>query len=151
MKPNVQEAIEDLEKLKDTLYLAEEYLTISNIIAKLQGYELPPEVLQKYICSVCGATDVKLWRRSHDSNVEPTCATCSTKGTRIGPVDEWGQVQSCVDSRIKTDQLYDPSLGLPSLVPYVPDKDGSTWGYTSIPQAGVFWWRQLSTYSKRSD
>lgn len=41
-----------------------------------------------------------------------------------------------------TDQIDVPKHG--SMVPAVPTEDGSTfWGYTSVPDGGVKWWRSL--------
>mgnify|MGYP001610690564 CR=1 FL=1 len=44
----------------------------------------------------------------------------------------------------RTDQIYSPDKGT-CLLPWVPDADGSTWCYGSIPADGVAWWRALPT------
>ena len=44
----------------------------------------------------------------------------------------------------RSDQIYNHKQGT-SLLPWIPDHDGSTWGYTSVPPEGCLWWETLPT------
>jgi hypothetical protein len=100
----------------------------------------PP--MEKYSCSYCGTSGVKLWRAIH-SGEEAWCARCATRQAGLpDDIDDDGRRFSMGQ---KSDQVYSPELGL-NLLPYVPTPDGSgTWGYSSVPEAGVWWWRNLPT------
>lgn len=91
-----------------------------------------------YKCEVCGAEGVKLWRDYGSFKPRQRCAPClgfeaDAKGKRKGLFGE-------------TDQFFD-------WVPAVPTKEGNAyWGYTSVPDEGVAWWRSLpSKKEKRND
>lgn len=92
-----------------------------------------------YKCSGCGATGRKMWRQYQTflSNIELMCAGCALKDQdKQGPVDDRGFRE---DEYGKTDQIG-------WMIPAIPTEEGDTyWGYTSIPQPGVIWWRQLPT------
>lgn len=91
-----------------------------------------------YRCARCGTSGCKLWRESYVmlNQVELLCANCTAKEenkeiSTMGPdgkwMSEWGP----------TDQIG-------SWLPAVPTEDGKTfWGYTSVPDAGCQWWRDL--------
>ena len=84
-----------------------------------------------YVCDSCGSTECKLWRQSHvfSNAVKLTCLEClESLGYCQG---EWG------------DQFYDPEISPINYVPAVPDLDGSFWGYTSVPEWWVQWWKFL--------
>lgn len=91
-----------------------------------------------YRCA-CGACGVKLWRPVHGSKTL-SCAECAEKegGLAPGSVDDSGRY---ADRDIgRTDQVA-------GLLPCVPTPEGDTsWGYSSVPTAGVAWWRALPTY-----
>lgn len=92
-----------------------------------------------YRCSVCDASGVKLWRlyQTFYEHQKLFCAACALVDQRVdGEVDAEGYRES---EHGKIDQIG-------WLVPAVPTEDGSTfWGYTSVPEDGVAWWRQLPT------
>jgi hypothetical protein len=96
------------------------------------------DVPDKYICGKCGLISVKLWRDVVVSvtQVDLRCAMCLD----AGPIDAEGYF---IESKYgKTDQCTTEELG--SMLPAVPTEDESTyWGYTSVPQEGVLWWRNL--------
>jgi len=90
-----------------------------------------------YKCGTCGATGCKLWR---DSSFCPDlkCAPCAARAQKrsIEGIDESGL--------IPTDMGLCDQIGW--MVPCVPTEDESTyWGYTSVPQDGVEWWKRLPT------
>lgn len=94
----------------------------------------PPE----YKCGDCGTTGVKLWREYQTMQPNLFCAHCAAKdqGKSISGIDANGMRPSDLD---QTDQIG-------WLVPAVPDEEGvGYWGYTSVPEAGVNWWKKLPT------
>lgn len=147
MKPNVEDALLELERLKRRMLdkgSVDEFEAVNTIIATLQGYELPDSVLQKYKCSFCQAQGVKLWREMGTDD-RGWCGACAQIYIKLDKIDADGRIESDVIPGIKTDQLHRRG-GEKTLLPFVPDKDGSTWAYTSVPPAGVLWWRNLPTY-----
>ena len=98
---------------------------------------LSPYTPVKYKCGKCGAFGVKLWRDMtfFASSVDLRCASCLDQGE----VDAQGYFNGKYG---KTDQCDTDELG--SMLPAVPTEDEeSYWGYSSVPQAGVLWWRNL--------
>ncbi len=91
-----------------------------------------------YKCAKCGATHVKLWREYQTVSPQLLCAKCAgaDQGKDITGIDAGG---FCHSDMGKTDQIG-------WYVPAVPDEEGvGYWGYTSVPDAGVKWWRKLPT------
>jgi hypothetical protein len=90
-----------------------------------------------YRCAGCGAAGVKLWRQYNTflDHIDLYCVDCAVRDQGVETtVGEDGRRES---AHGLTDQIG-------NLVPAVPDEEGETfWGYTSVPQAGVAWWRQL--------
>jgi hypothetical protein len=99
-----------------------------------------------YICKKCGAKDCKLWRQYSTflSHIELLCADCAVKDQKIpkefSVLDARGHRPSDISGT--TDQIG-------WLVPAVPDGEGSFWGYSSVPQDRVDWWRKLPTYPEK--
>lgn len=84
--------------------------------------QAPPD----YRCGTCDAHGCKLWRPAH--GIELRCVACAEQkaGERL-------DVFACSG----VDQIG-------AWLPAVPDEEGvSFWGYTSVPRAGVAWWRGL--------
>jgi hypothetical protein len=93
-----------------------------------------------YQCAKCGATNCKLWREYQTFSPQLLCATCAAQDQdeNINTIDATGRYASNYG---KTDQIG-------WYVPAVPTEDGSSyWGYTSVPQPGCNWWKQLPTHS----
>lgn len=93
-----------------------------------------------YACGTCGAHGVKLWRE-YQSFSTPTklfCAPCALKDQTLeGPVDKEG--------RRPHGGAFTDQIGW--LVPAVPCvMYGGFYGYSSVPDSGVEWWRGLPTY-----
>lgn len=91
---------------------------------------------KKYFCSKCGKTHVKLWRRYQSVNLELLCAECASVNQQkdISTMDENG---TCSGKLGSTDQIG-------WYIPAVPDEEGlGYWGYTSVPEEGVNWWKKL--------
>lgn len=90
----------------------------------------------KYFCSKCGKTHVKLWRRNQSLNPELLCAECASinQNKDISTMDKNGMYLGKLG---KTDQIG-------WYIPAVPDEEGlGYWGYTSVPKEGVNWWKNL--------
>jgi len=80
----------------------------------------------EYKCGICGAIGVKLWRKYQTTldNQTLACLSCSEneQGKKMKPGSD--------------------QIGW--RIPAVPTDDGdSFWGYTSVPQEGVDWWKAL--------
>jgi hypothetical protein len=99
-----------------------------------------------YACGTCGATGCKLWREYGTPMSEQTlsCAACAGRSQNkdVSDMDADGQ-RLCSDG-YRTDQIG-------WRVPAFPAEDGSTfWGYTSVPDDGVQWWKRLPNATPRS-
>ena len=115
-----------------------------------------PVVPKSYKCAKCGAHGCKLYREYQSFHPVLLCAQCASKEMKeiaskhtgyngdyeIATLDTAG-LRTLPDG-FKTDQI-----GL--YIPAVPDEEGlGFWGYTSIPEAGCTWWRQLPSLPKVS-
>lgn len=96
--------------------------------------KLPPV---NYRCSACGVAGCKLWRQYNTCAcfIKLLCANCARE-------------DQGVDYKIDREGYHYWELGpcdqIEWLVPAVPTEDGYTyWGYTSVPEDGVSWWRRL--------
>lgn len=97
----------------------------------------------EYQCGVCGANGRKLWRQyqTFADHISLRCCDCAgyEQGKDVSAINADGERPEC---GISTD-----SIGW--LVPAVPTEDGETyWGYTSVPRAGVGWWRRLPSSAR---
>ena len=98
---------------------------------------------ESYVCSQCRATGIKLWRQSSTflEHIELMCAECVCEhlNVDISSMDDSGRVET---EHGRTDQVG-------YMIPAVPTKDDSFWGYTSVPEDGVNWWHNLPNNIKR--
>jgi hypothetical protein len=97
----------------------------------------------RYRCGTCQVSGVKLWREYQTFSPGLLCARCAAEdqGKDISNIDAEGSHRGDM-GRTDTIGWY---------VPAVPCEDGEGyWGYTSVPQAGVTWWRRLPTMAKTS-
>lgn len=92
-----------------------------------------------YQCEKCGADKCKLWRPLSCFQVELICWTCLESK---GHVVELGKPHG-------SDQVYNRDIEADCWGPAVPDLDGSWWGYTSVPNWWVAWWKALP--NKKTD
>lgn len=117
------------------------------MLAKIFGKSAPfiyasGTVPKGYACKRCSAKGCKLWRPYESWNVVLLCAPCaaSDQDKDISTID--------ADGRWGDDRPYPGrSWAIGWFVPAVPVEEDeiSYWGYTSIPQVGIDWWRALST------
>lgn len=103
--------------------------------AKAARNYLAGKLPKHYRCDACGATGIKLWREYQTCTPRLLCAPCA-----------------CADQKKPDDVNAAGCRGrrggdqIGWYVPAVPDEEGiGYWGYTSVPQAGVTWWRRLPT------
>jgi hypothetical protein len=93
-----------------------------------------------YVCSVCGAKNVKLWRgyMACTDHIKLHCARCAALvgNEDISDIDDNG-MHTGKNSR--TDQIGNYIPAVP------PETIFSFWGYTTVPIAGILWWRNLPT------
>jgi len=91
-----------------------------------------------YVCSMCGARGVKLWRQTNTCAIaiDLLCAPCAC-------IDQKTNLFPNVEGMIEKEDGW-VSDQFPFLVPAVPTPDNETyWGYTSVPEDGVLWWKSL--------
>lgn len=88
-----------------------------------------------YACGKCGKDGVKLYRQYQTfmSHQELFCLLCAIEDQ--GEQTEWS-------GKVVEDGHEPHSIGW--LVAAVPTEEADTfWGYSSVPQDGVEWWKQL--------
>ena len=100
----------------------------------------------KYKCTTCGAHGCKLWREYNTcaDYTELVCCDCAGKsqGKDVSTIDAEGRI--LLDPETFGAGQRSDAIGW--RVPAIPTEEGDTyWGYTSVPQAGVNWWRRLPT------
>lgn len=92
-----------------------------------------------YKCGTCGAHGCKLWREYQAFMPSIECCDCAGKSQNkdVSRIDAEG-FRPCEGGGL-TD-----SIGW--RVPAVPTLDNTGWwGYTSVPDEGVAWWKALPT------
>lgn len=99
----------------------------------------------QYVCTRCKTGGVKLWReyQTFADQTELLCASCACKNQhKEDNVDEQGfrSIEFHPGHKQRTDQIG-------WFVPAVPCEEDPTnyWGYTSVPQDGVNWWKNIPT------
>lgn len=108
---------------------------------------------KNYKCNACKVHGVKLWREYQTFSPQLLCAECAIKdqttgSTTISKLAAKGTIVVDADG-MHLDEYGDRSDQIGWYVPAVPDEEGvGYWGYTSVPQAGVEWWKQLPTKEK---
>lgn len=102
----------------------------------IEAFKYRTKTPKGYECSHCHVTGVKLWREYQTflDHQQLLCATCAPI---VKPREAAAQAEFRRKYSIVTDQLCD-------MVPAIPTEDGTTfWGYSSVPQDGVEWWKTL--------
>jgi len=87
----------------------------------------------KYECHTCGSQNCKLWRESHCYSKDPIPLKCWKC------LEDFGHTINLS----LTDQVHDSELNDVNWVPAVPYDEDSYWGYTSVPENRVQWWKNL--------
>lgn len=129
-----------------------------------------PIIPATYRCTECGAGGCKLWREYQTFLEHQTLACCDcagkSEGKDVRAIDAGGKIEltyrptrrqrRCTARRglrgrrgarrVPAEMTIGRTDQIGWRVPAVPTEDGSTfWGYTSVPDAGVRWWRDLPT------
>ncbi len=110
------------------------------------GNPTPPV---EYRCGKCGIHGVKMWRdyqtfRNHQSLLCGSCACVEQSND-----ERRFEVHEYAFGHVEVNRIPDPhNIGdgdqIGWRIPAVPTEDGETfWGYTSVPEAGVSWWKRL--------
>lgn len=104
-------------------------------------YGGPPPA--RYRCVRCDRHGCKLWRQYQTlaDHIELLCCDCAGKDQKrdVSSIDGQG-------NRPDDDLGSGLTCTIAWLVPAVPTVEGDTyWGYSSIPEDGVTWWRGLPT------
>jgi len=97
-----------------------------------------------YVCGTCGATNCKLWREFNTFGPTLCCAVCAAESQKkdISDIDDEGRFSD--KHGFRCDQIG-------WRVPAIPDEEGvGYWGYSSVPQEGINWWRNLPTLPNTS-
>lgn len=95
---------------------------------------------REYSCATCGRKGCKLWREYATFADHTTLECCDCAGASqkidVSGIDDDGRRLS---DGARTDQIG-------WRVPAVPTEDGDGfWGYTSVPDEAIRWWRALPT------
>ncbi len=94
-----------------------------------------------YVCSKCGVFGVKLWRQYQTflDHIHLMCGPCACADQgKADTLDAAGKIEE-TDIGGRCDQIG-------WMIPAVPtEKNDTFWGYTSVPDAGVKWWKKLPT------
>lgn len=100
-------------------------------------------VPENYQCKKCGKHGTKMWREYNvffDQSALVCCDCAFRESKCINRTNDVDSLGKHVDEyECYTDQIY-------RFVPAVPTEDGtSCYGYSSVPSAGINWWRTLPT------
>lgn len=106
-----------------------------------------------YRCSQCGASDCKLWREYQTflDNQNLYCVACACRdqpdtGAKPDDFDAGGYRPAKYRYPDGKEIDMGPTDQIGWLIPAVPTTEGDTfWGYTSVPEPLVQWWRNLPT------
>lgn len=118
-------------------------LEVPPIVDPSQGVDYQSEKTPtNYCCHKCGASGVKLWcdYQTFLNHQSLLCVVCCGKEQRkdINSIDKGGRVEHYLVG--KTDQIG-------WRVPAVPTEENDIyWGYTSVPDDGVQWWKRLPAF-----
>jgi hypothetical protein len=103
-------------------------------------------VPSEYHCGKCGAIGVKLWREyqtflDHQSSPREEAAS-HTPSRRTTPAESLSRRVMMLRCNGGSDRGGD-QIGW--RIPAVPTENGETfWGYSSVPDEGVTWWKRLA-------
>jgi len=94
-------------------------------------------VPNEYKCKKCKAFGVKLWREYQTNKPNLLCYKCASES-------QHENVSTITADGYHIDRFGDKTDQIGYYVPAIPDEEGyGYWGYTSVPDAGVNWWKQL--------
>lgn len=101
-----------------------------------------------YKCSKCKSTNCKLWREYNTflDNQVLYCSICAGRNQKrdVSSITPEGKINWYFKGNNfgLTDQIG-------NLIPAVPTEQNDTfWGYTSVPEEGCIWWKNLPSKPK---
>ncbi len=111
---------------------------------------------KSYRCGTCGAYGCKLWREYQTFLEYQTLVCCDCAGKEqkkdVSKIDPNGLVPWSMGKYADGTEAVQWTDQIGWRIPAIPTEEGDTyWGYTSVPQAGVVWWRRLPTRPDQTD
>jgi hypothetical protein len=109
----------------------------------------PPK---KYKCAECKVTGIKLWREYQTFSPQLLCGNCAIKDQSRPGSSSFAKLAAKGPVILDANGGHEDEYGYAGdqigwYVPAVPDEEGiGYWGYSSVPQEGVTWWKNLPTY-----
>lgn len=107
-----------------------------------------------YKCHSCSIVGCKLWRESGFLPVKLECVDCAIKSQK-DPKSCTSFSEKNYPIEVQEHGSYIDEYGMSCdqigwLLPAVPTPDNeSFWGYTSVPEDGVIWWKKLPLRIKK--
>lgn len=119
-------------------------MSTSSFFSPTNYEERPAFTPSNYKCTKCSTSDCKLWREYQTclSATSLLCAQCAlVDQKKKGPVDDQGRRPSDPNG-LYPDTYKTDTIGW--YVPCIPTEDGNgCWGYTTVPENAISWWRSL--------
>lgn len=102
---------------------------------------------ENYYCHQCGAKNVKLWReyQTPANETELVCYLCAGKSQDkdVSGITDDGMIPCVIDKNSDGSDYIIWSDAIGWRVPAIPTNDGTFWGYSSVPNEALTWWRKL--------
>ena len=110
-----------------------------------------PHTPKDYKCAQCQRTHCKLWREYQTFSPQLLCVDCAIANqsdpkvsSTISRLAAKGPIQINEEGKLYDDELKMWCDQIGWYVPAIPDEEGlGYWGYSSVPNAGVRWWKNL--------
>lgn len=94
--------------------------------------------MSDYRCANCGTSGVKLWREYQTFTPQLLCAKCASQ-------DQDKDISTLALDGMRLSEMGTWTDTIGWYVPAVPSPNGY-WGYTSVPDEGVEWWKRLPLF-----
>ncbi len=95
------------------------------------------QVSEDYKCDQCHKMGIKLWREYQTFQPQLLCAKCAAE-------DQNKNINSMNSGGFYHTTRFGWSEQIGWYIPAVPDEEEfGFWGYTSVPDEGINWWRNL--------
>lgn len=114
-----------------------------------------PDTPIDYKCERCQVTHCKLWRAYQSSPATLLCVDCAVIDQSRPNISSFAELVASGNLSFNEDGTHEGKYGNRSdqigwYVPAVPDEEGAGyWGYTSVPQPGVLWWKRLPLMGRK--
>ena len=111
------------------------------------GNSLSLVMRARMVCGHCGAKGCKMWREYQTCSdyTKILCGPCALKDQKkTGVIDAGGYIRDEEIGGLRCDQIG----WMAPAVPTSAAEEDTFWGYTSVPEPGVRWWRNLPSYPR---